>query len=262
MAERKTSLDDVKTKKKSNIVIKVAMIGEPMIGKTSLMVKYVEGRFDEDYIQTLGVNFMEKKVSVKNSDITFSIWDLAGQKIYMDMLPLVCNDALCMLFMFDLSRTSTTLKAIREWYKKARQLNKKAIALLVGTKYDLFAELSLKDRKDIIKQARLYARAMKAPLVFCSASHAINIGAIFKIIFSKVFDVPNPVKPLLGDNEPIIEFYEPKADGAADGDQPQQQQQQPQQAQQQQGAAAKEGEVSAPHPAVADAPDEIPKQDE
>ena len=42
------------------------------------MVKYVEGNFDEDYIQTLGVNYMEKTISIRNTEITFSIWDLGG----------------------------------------------------------------------------------------------------------------------------------------------------------------------------------------
>jgi len=46
--------------KKNSVVVKVGMVGDSQIGKTSLMVKYVEGTFDEDYIQTLGVNFMEK----------------------------------------------------------------------------------------------------------------------------------------------------------------------------------------------------------
>lgn len=66
------------------MVIKVGMVGDSQIGKTSLMVKYVEGSFDEDYIQTLGpssnpgVNFMEKTISIRNTEITFSIWDLGG----------------------------------------------------------------------------------------------------------------------------------------------------------------------------------------
>jgi Gtp-binding protein of the ras superfamily involved in termination of M-phase len=40
---------------KSSVVIKVGMVGDAQIGKTSLMVKYVEGSWDEDYIQTLGL---------------------------------------------------------------------------------------------------------------------------------------------------------------------------------------------------------------
>ncbi len=42
--------------KKGQVVLKVGMVGDAQIGKTSLMVKYVEGTFDEDYIQTLGKN--------------------------------------------------------------------------------------------------------------------------------------------------------------------------------------------------------------
>ena len=40
--------------KNASVVIKVGMVGDAQIGKTSLMVKYVEGSWDEDYIQTLG----------------------------------------------------------------------------------------------------------------------------------------------------------------------------------------------------------------
>jgi GTP-binding protein of the ras superfamily involved in termination of M-phase len=42
--------------KRNSVVIKVGMVGDAQIGKTSLMVKYVEGSFDEDYIQTLGMS--------------------------------------------------------------------------------------------------------------------------------------------------------------------------------------------------------------
>lgn len=121
----------------SSVTIKVGMVGDSAIGKTSLMVKYVEGAFDEDYIQTLGlspayaipnlillgVNFMEKTISIRNTEITFSIWDLGGQREFVNMLPLVCNDAVAILFMFDLSRKST-LNSIKEWYRQARGFNK------------------------------------------------------------------------------------------------------------------------------------------
>lgn len=184
--------------KRNSVVIKVGMVGDAQIGKTSLMVKYVEGSFDEDYIQTLGlctsnsvhspetrsrdmypwgpprpltpttttyftplrvpnsphtppdfqsesspalgetenerfaqlttiptagVNFMEKTISIRNTEITFSIWDLGGQREFVNMLPLVCNDAVAILFMFDLTRKST-LNSIKEWYRQARGFNK------------------------------------------------------------------------------------------------------------------------------------------
>jgi len=56
----KSSLPDTSSLGKKKVLVKVGMIGDSEIGKTSLMVKYVQGNFNEDYIQTLGVNFMEK----------------------------------------------------------------------------------------------------------------------------------------------------------------------------------------------------------
>lgn len=53
----------------SSVVIKVGMVGDAAIGKTSLMVKYVEGSFDEDYIQTLGPSTPPKATPLKRTPL-------------------------------------------------------------------------------------------------------------------------------------------------------------------------------------------------
>lgn len=135
----------------------------------------------EDYIQTLGVNFMEKAISIRNTEITFSvsiylslylspqtdkpqIWDLGGQREFVSMLPLVSNDAVAILFMFDLTRKST-LNSIKEWYRQARGFNKTAIPVLIGTKYDQFASFPREEQEEITRQAKRFSKAMHAPLV-------------------------------------------------------------------------------------------------
>ncbi|RAL62277.1 hypothetical protein DID88_004844 [Monilinia fructigena] len=112
---------------KNSVVIKVGMVGDAQIGKTSLMVKYVEGSWDEDYIQTLG---------------------------------------------------------------QGRGFNKTAaIPFLVGTKYDHFVNFPREDQEEISNQARRFAKAMRASLIFSSTSHSINVQKIFKIVLSKAFDL-------------------------------------------------------------------------
>lgn len=188
-----------------SVILKVGMVGDSQIGKTSLMVRYVEGSFNEDYIQTLGVNFMEKTISIRNTEITFSIWDLGGQREFVNMLPLVCNDAVAILFMFDLTRKST-LNSIKEWYRQARGFNKTAIPFLVGTKYDHYATLPREEQDEITKQARRFSKAMKAPLIFCSTSHAINVQKIFKVLLAKAFDLKCTIPEIKGPGEPLL-FY-------------------------------------------------------
>ncbi|KAK4105125.1 small GTPase [Parathielavia hyrcaniae] len=188
---------------RNHVVIKVGMVGDAQIGKTSLMVKYVEGSWDEDYIQTLGVNFMEKTISIRNTEITFSIWDLGGQREFVNMLPLVCNDAVAILFMFDLTRKST-LNSIKEWYRQGRGFNKTAIPVLVGTKYDHFVNLSREEQEEISNQARRFAKAMRAALIFSSTSHSINVQKIFKIVLSKAFDLKCTIPEITNVGEPLL----------------------------------------------------------
>ncbi|KAL6879273.1 P-loop containing nucleoside triphosphate hydrolase protein [Trichoderma novae-zelandiae] len=188
---------------RSHVVIKVGMVGDAQIGKTSLMVKYVEGSWDEDYIQTLGVNFMEKTISIRNTEITFSIWDLGGQREFVNMLPLVCNDAVAILFMFDLTRKST-LNSIKEWYRQGRGFNKTAIPVLVGTKYDHFVNFPIQDQEEISSQARRFAKAMRASLIFSSTSHSINVQKIFKIVLSKAFDLKCTIPEIENVGEPLL----------------------------------------------------------
>lgn len=190
---------------RNDVVVKIGLVGDAQVGKTTLMVKYVENKFDEDYIQTLGVNFLEKTIVLRNTEITFSIWDLGGQREFLSMLPLVCNDAVTIFFMFDLSRKSTLL-SIKEWYRQARGLNRSAHAFLIGTKYDLFTTLPPEEIEEIDKLARKYAKAMKAPLIFSSASHSINVQKMFKIVLSKVFDLKSTVAEITQLGEPLLIF--------------------------------------------------------
>lgn len=136
---------------------------------------------------------MEKTISIRNTEITFSIWDLGGQREFVNMLPLVCNDAVAILFMFDLTRKST-LNSIKEWYRQGRGFNKTAIPFLVGTKYDHFVNFPREEQEEIsnqvrqlylvscyyanLLQAKRFARAMKASLIFSSTSHSINVQKV------------------------------------------------------------------------------------
>jgi GTP-binding protein of the ras superfamily involved in termination of M-phase len=187
--------------------IKVGMVGDVQIGKTSFMVRYVDGKFNEDYIQTLGVNFMEKKVALKNGRITicFSIWDLGGHKEYLHMLPLVCNDAHAIFFMFDLTRRST-LSSVKGWYRQCRVLNKHAIPVLIGTKYDEFSTLPTSEQKETTETAVKYAKAMKAPLIFTSSLEGVNVKSIFKITLCKLFEQPCKVEKITEVGKPIIDY--------------------------------------------------------
>lgn len=152
------------------------------MGKTSLMVKYVQRRFDSDYNETIGVQFLEKELNAAGTKVIMSLWDLGGAKQFTSMLPMVCVDSVAMLFLFDLTREGT-LDSVREWYRQVRALNQTCLPFLVGTKFDEFYESSDDTHKaKMIKKARKFSKAMKAPLAFVSSSHGINVSKLFKLV--------------------------------------------------------------------------------
>uniref|UniRef100_A0A7S0J1F9 Septum-promoting GTP-binding protein 1 n=1 Tax=Calcidiscus leptoporus TaxID=127549 RepID=A0A7S0J1F9_9EUKA len=186
-------------------LIKVALLGDSQVGKTSLMVRYVEGGFDQTVLATQGINFMEKTVSLRGHEVTFSIWDIGGHKDYESMLPLVCNDAAAILLMFDLTRNET-LDSIRDWHRKARERNKCAMPMLVGVKFDQLCELPAEEQRHVAFKARQFADAIDAPLIFCSPAVPIHVTDVFKVLLIQLFGLNSAVQQRHQLGEPLLEY--------------------------------------------------------
>ncbi|KAJ6805160.1 putative septum-promoting GTP-binding protein 1 [Iris pallida] len=187
------------------VALKISLLGDCHIGKTSFMYKYVGDVEEEKGLQMTGLNLKDKVLSVHGARIVFSIWDVAGDHQYLGHVPLACKDAAAILVMFDLTSRSTLNNAI-SWYRQARRWNKTAIPVLIGAKFDDFVQLPLDMQWTVVNEARAYARVMNATLFFSSATHNINVNKIFKFITAKLFNLPWTVERNLTIGEPIIDF--------------------------------------------------------
>jgi len=78
--------------------------------------------------------------------------------------------------------------------------------VLVGTKYDVFSGLPREYQDDIEKQARKFAKAMKAPLVFTSAHHSINVQKMFKVLLSRVLELRCTLDRITDVGKPLLIF--------------------------------------------------------
>ncbi|KAF7831413.1 septum-promoting GTP-binding protein 1 isoform X1 [Senna tora] len=196
------------------VSLKISLLGDCDIGKTSFVIKYVGDEQEKRSLQMKGLNLMDKTLLVQGARISFSIWDVAGDRRSLDQIPMACKDAVAILFMFDLT-SRCTLNNVIGWYSEARKWNQvprfvfpwqSAIPILIGTKFDDFVRLPPDVQWTIVTQARAYARAMKATLFFSSATHNINVNKIFKFIMAKLFNLPWKVERNLNVGEPIIDF--------------------------------------------------------
>lgn len=194
-------------KSESDLVdLKISLLGDCQIGKTSFLVKYVgDEEKEQGGSQEKGLNSMDKTLFVKGARISYSIWEVDGDSKAQDQIPTACKDSVAIMFMFDLT-SRCTLNNIISWYQQARKWNQAAIPILIGTKFDDFIQLPIDLQWTIASQARSYARAMNATLFFSSATYNINVNKIFKFITAKLFDLPWTVERNLTIGEPIIDF--------------------------------------------------------
>ncbi len=123
---------------------KICLIGEAAVGKTSLIRRYVEDSFDDRYISTLGSKVSLKKLWLtskrdpsKSIEVQLSIWDLIGERSYLDTLhQQYLNGAQGIIAVCDVTRYST-FEALDEWITAAFRIAGQVPLAIVVNKMDL-----------------------------------------------------------------------------------------------------------------------------
>ena len=159
-------------------MFKVCIFGDGGVGKTTLVNRYLTGVFKTDFAMTIGVDFLMKKLEIKNKLVSLQIWDFAGETRFRFLLPSYVRGASAGIFMFDVTRQSS-LKNLPEWlevFKKGTEEREEEMPIImVGGKSDLHERRSVtsKDAADIARSHNLYE------YIECSAKTGENVESIF-----------------------------------------------------------------------------------
>ena len=134
---------------------KLLICGDFKVGKTSLIRRFVENRFERDYISTLGVEISKKTVILSESTkMNFIIWDIGGQQHFNLNRARFYNGANAALIMVDRTR-SDHLNSIENWYNDIKKSIQRNIpVIIVGNKSDLSDEIVISEEelKEVAKQ--------------------------------------------------------------------------------------------------------------
>lgn len=123
-------------------IYKICVVGNGGVGKTSMVLRYCENTFKENYIMTIGSNFSTKTVDLPaypQLQVKLQIWDLAGQKHFSFVRPPFYRGATGIVYVFDLTRRSSFSDLI-EWKNEVEKVVIQKPSLLVGNKIDLARE--------------------------------------------------------------------------------------------------------------------------
>ena len=113
-----------------DVILKILIIGDTEVGKTSLLLQYTEGYFPEDFISTIGVEFKMKKLKIKDMDINLQIWDTAGQERFKSITKNFFKDANGIIFMYDITKKDS-YENVKNWIKDSENYTKKDIKIFL-----------------------------------------------------------------------------------------------------------------------------------
>ena len=120
----------------SQINLKILLVGDSSVGKTTLLLKYVEGKFSDSHITTIGVEYKDKPIILNNRNINLQIWDTSGQERYRSITKNFYRNADGILFVFDVTREDT-FAHIKDWLISSDECDKDFKKIIVGNKIDL-----------------------------------------------------------------------------------------------------------------------------
>ncbi|EGD97849.1 vacuolar protein sorting-associated protein 21 [Trichophyton tonsurans CBS 112818] len=117
--------------------VKLVLLGEAAVGKSSLVLRFVNNDFQENKEPTIGAAFLTQKCSLPTRTIKFEIWDTAGQERFASLAPMYYRNAQAALVVYDLTKPSSLIKA-KHWVAELqRQASPGIVIALVGNKLDL-----------------------------------------------------------------------------------------------------------------------------
>ncbi len=140
MPQPKNQSNSPKNQNKPSWIFKIAVLGDPAVGKTPLINKYVQNMFENDYKPTLGVNIVIKEIYLEkhNINVRLLLWDIAGQSKYDLSRKLFFQGCQGAIFTYDISRASTFKTIEEKWLKDFKEYsNEGSSYMLVGNKNDL-----------------------------------------------------------------------------------------------------------------------------
>ena len=116
---------------------KLIFLGDQYVGKSSILNRFYQDKFEADYQATIGLDFHSKNVTINGNNIRLLLYDTAGQEKFKSLIPMYIRDANIILVVYDITNRDTFTHT-EHWVNETKDLKRDdAIFVLVGNKIDL-----------------------------------------------------------------------------------------------------------------------------
>lgn len=120
-----------------SVQVKLVLLGEAAVGKSSVVLRFVNNEFQANKEPTIGAAFLTQKCRLEDRVLRYEIWDTAGQERFHSLAPMYYRNAQAAVVVYDVTKASSLEKA-KTWVKELqRQANPNIVIALAGNKIDL-----------------------------------------------------------------------------------------------------------------------------
>ena len=188
-------------------VLKIVILGEGRVGKTSILSKYFNKKFNQGEKSTINPSFYEKKVKYQGKEIQLKFWDTAGQEQFNAISTMYYQGAVGALLVYDVSIFETFNK-VKSWVSTLQEaVGKDIIFVIAGNKYDLVGKMD-----EHMPEIDSYCSQEKCKHFFTSAKTGYGLDNAFSTLIQSVLDKVKPTGVVSGRKGKKLKVEEAKED--------------------------------------------------
>ncbi|KOC64288.1 Ras-related protein Rab-18-B [Habropoda laboriosa] len=178
-------------------ILKLLMIGESNVGKSSIILRFTEDEFHENMQSTVGMDYRTKQVTIDGNTVKLAIWDTAGQERFRTLTPSYYRDGQGAILVYDVTDRVTFMK-LETWLSELNTYCNKTdiVKMVVGNKIDL------PNREVSTEEGLQFARRHQTLYIESSAKTADGIKCCFEELVQKIIQTPG-----LWDRHALLKSY-------------------------------------------------------
>ena len=172
-----------------DMIMKLLLVGDSGVGKSCLLLRFVEDKFNPSFITTIGIDFKIRTIESKGKKIKLQVWDTAGQERFRTITTAYYRGAMGIVLIYDVTDVRS-FENVETWYQTVTQhANEDAQIFLVGNKCD-----DDSSRQVSTEEGQQLAAKLNVPFLEASAKSNHNVDSIF-------YELAGLIQEKHGDND-------------------------------------------------------------